>query len=600
MKLSFLNKLLLLVVSVIVVSCNDDFLDRSPLDKLNDGYFWKTENDLKVYCNNFYNQESLLPSYTGYATPPYHIEGNTGSDCFVSLDYNKKMNGESTLPASGGGWTYSDWGVLRNINYFIDHYDNAEVAEEIKNRYLGEALFFRSIFYFNMLKKFGNLPWISHTVSPNDNETLYASRLPRNEVVDSMMVDLNDAVNYLPARGNGAWTGRITKEVAMALQARIALYEGTWEKYHAIKNTKFKVEGQDGEKFIKKAAEVSGALIEMSEKNGYPALDNVGVEDGYRKLFIQKDYSSSKEVLLWRKYSVEDNESTYWLMYTCDGGGFGLSKSMIDSYLCIDGKPISGNSNYKGDATLKDVVANRDPRLRQTIVVDDGKHLLWDSSPVQMFTTPVFEGPKENLCATGYQLYKGHSADYAENQTQKSTTGAIYFRYAEVLLIYAEAKAELGTITQDDLDKTVNLLRKRVGMNNGLLSLSNIENDPNWEFKNLTPVLQEIRRERKVELVCENFRIDDIYRWAAADEIIKGYRPLGAKVAQWIDYPGSTSGFQTAVKALPVNEDGYIDPYKNYSVMSSGYNFNLERDYLSPIPTDQLVLNPSLGQNPGW
>ena len=252
-----------------------------------------------------------------------------------------------------------------------------------------------------MLRKFGNLPWIESTISPSDDETLQGGRLPRNEVVDHMMTDLDNAVTYLPARGNGAWTGRITKEVAMALQARIALYEGTWEKYHALKNTKFKVEGQNGEKFIQKAADVAGALIKMSEETGYPALDNVGMENGYTELFRQKDYSASKEVLLWRKYSVEDNVTSYWLMFSFDGGGMGISKSMVDSYLCIDGKPISGNPNYHGDATLQDVVRDRDPRLRQTIVVDDGEHMIWNSSPAQYYTTPVFEGAKENLCATG-------------------------------------------------------------------------------------------------------------------------------------------------------------------------------------------------------
>ena len=190
--------------------------------------------------------------------------------------------------------------------------------------------------------------------------------------------------------------------------------------------------------------------------------------------------------------------------------------------------------------------------------------------------------------------------DYAENQTQKCTQGAIYFRFAEVLLIYAEAKAELGTITQPDVDKTINLLRKRVGMTNGLLDISDITEDPNWEFKNLSPVLQEIRRERKVELACENFRKDDIFRWAAADELIVGHRPLGAKRAQWENYPGSTSSFKNAVMSLSVDENGYIDPYQKYSAMAKGYNFNLDRDYLNPIPTDQLVLNPNLGQNPGW
>lgn len=592
------NIITCILLAAILLSCNDSFLDRSPEDKLNDGYFWRTENDLKVYVNNFYNQESLLTTYIGWTTPPWYEDGRGGSDVCVSVEYNKRMNGESTMPASGGGWSYGDWSILRNINYFLDHCEQANVSEEILNKYVGETLFFRSMFYFNKLRRFGDLPWISTPLTP-DSEILFSERLPRNQVVDSIMKDMDRAVTYLPVTSKEGWTGRVTKETALALQARIALYEGTWEKYHAQKNTSFKVDGQDGKKFIQKAADVSGALIKLAEDNGYPALDNVGVKNGYWLLFNQKDYSKSKEILFWRKYDVEEKQFHYWLNYTSNGAGYGMSKSMIDSYLCKDGKPISGNTNYHGDATLKDVVKDRDPRLSQTIQVDDGEHLIWDN-PETLFTKPVFEGANENLCATGYQIYKGHSANYADMQEGKGTSGHIYFRYAETLLIYAEAKAELGTITQEDIDKTVNALRKRVRMDNGLLSISDIINDPNWEFKSLSPILQEIRRERKVELICEGFRVDDIFRWAAADELIRGKRPLGAIRLQWEDYPGASSSFINAVKGLPIDEDGYIDLYQKFTIMNNGYQFNLGRDYLYPIPTDQLVLNPQLGQNPGW
>lgn len=590
----------LIVLTILIAylpSCNDSFLDREPLVAMNDGSFWKSENDLKVYANGFYNQGSLLATYTGWTTPPWYGDGYSGSDIIVSLGYNKRMNGENTLPASGGGWSYSDWHALRNINHFLNHCDKAEVEDVILNKYKGEALFFRSIFYFDKLRKFGDLPWVS--ITPNlDSEVLFSERLPRNQVTDSIMKDLDFAVDYLPL-ADKEWTGRVTKETALALQARIALYEGTWEKYHALKNTDFKVTGQDGKKFIEKAAQVSGALIKLSEDKGYPALDNVGKDNGYWLLFNQKDYSKSKEILFWRKFSADEKQFHYWLSYTYNGAGYGLSKSMVDSYLCMDGKPISSSSNYRGDANLIDVVTNRDPRLSQTIQVDDNKHLIWDS-PQVLFSKPVFEGANENLCVTGYQLYKGHSADYAESQSGQGTSGWIYFRYAETLLIYAEAKAELGTINQADIDKTINALRKRVKMSSGLLTVGNIENDPNWEFSNLSPLLQEIRRERKIELIGEGFRIDDIYRWAAADELIRGKKPLGAIRLQWENYPGASSSFTNAVKTLPIDGDGYIDPYQNYSIMNNGYQFNLKRDYLSPIPTDQNVLNPHLGQNPGW
>jgi hypothetical protein len=582
-------------------SCNDEFLERAPLTSLSDASFWNTANDLKIYVNNFYNQSGLLPRYDGwFIVGPYSDDMLNGSDTYIPLNYNTRMNGQSTLPSSGGGWSSGDWYLLRDLNYFMDNYSSVNAPWDNVKSYLGELLFFRSIFYFNKLRTFGDVPWASTTVTM-DSELLFSPRLPRNQVTDSIMRDLDLAVDYLSARGNGSWTGRITKETALALKARIALYEGTWERYHAKKNTPFKVSGSDGTKFLQQAAEAAGALIALAEANGYPALDNIGVENGYWLLFNQKDYSNHKEVLLWRKYSATEGLFHHWIGASSDGNASGITKNLIDSYLCTDGKPIAVSSLYQGDKDLRTVVTNRDPRLNQLIYVDDGEHLLWDN-PKQMFTTPTFESNYYNdKSVTGYMMWKGHSGDYAEFLNgNNSTTGCIYFRYAETLLIYAEAKAELGTITQGDIDKTVNALRKRVGMDNGLLDMTNITTDPNWEFADLSPLLQEIRRERKVELACEGFRVDDIFRWAAADELIVGKRPLGAILKQWENYPGASEQFQDAVAIMPVNSEGYIDPYKAFSIMDGGYQFNPGRDYLSPIPTDQIVLNPNLTQNPGW
>lgn len=592
--------ILVLTLSLAVLaSCKDDFLERAPLTSLGDVNYWKSENDLKIYINNFYNLDALLPSHPWWLSQgPYGEDAVMGSDIYCPMDYNRRMNGETVLPSSGGGWTASDWSVLRNINYFMDHYHLVNAPWDHVKQYVGEALFFRSVFYFNKLRAFGDVPWASTTVAL-DSDLLFSGRTPRNAVADSVLHDLDLAIEYLPVRGNGSWTGRITREAALALQARIALYEGTWEIYHRLKNTPFAVAGSDGTKFIRKAEEAAGTLIAMSETNGYPALDNVNIENGYWLLFNQKDYSNHKEVLLWRKYSNTEGVYHRWIAYTSNGGSYGITKSMIDAYLCTDGKPIAVSPLYQGDRDLKTVVVNRDPRLNQTIQVDDGKHLIWDN-PELLFTTPTFEGLVDQRCATGYQLYKGHTADYAERLNGfTSTSGQIYFRYAESLLIYAEAKAVMGTITQADVDKTVNALRLRVGMNNALLKIDDITADPNWEFNGISPILQEIRRERKVELACEGFRVDDVFRWAAADELIVGKKPLGAIRRQWENYPGTSSSFLAAVKTLPVNNKGYIEPYAN-SLGNSGYRFRPDRDYLLPVPTTELALNPALTQNPGW
>ncbi len=596
MKNNFYITIIFVGIIGLSISCNNDFLERAPIVSLSDANYWKSANDLKIYTNNFYNQNDFLPRYNAYGViGPFTVDADQGSDTYIGYDYNNRINGEITLPSSGGGWAASNWSLLRNINYFMDHYSLVDESWDVVKQYVGEALFFRSIFYFDKLKTFGDLPWASTTVSI-DSDLLYAARLPRNQVVDSIMLDLDRAVEYLPTRASGAWTGRITKETALALQARIALYEGTWERYHALKNTPFKVDGSNGTKFIQKAADAAGALMALADQNGYPGLANVGETDGYWKLFNQKDYSGNPEILLWRKYAQAESYHV-WARYSNTGAGRGITKNLIDSYLCTDGKPISGNTLYQGDATLQDVVTNRDPRLNQTIYVDDDEHYLW-YTPLTMFTVPSFEAANEQRSVTGYQMYKGHSADYNENYTSQGTTGCIYFRYAETLLIYAEAKAELGTITQEDIDKTINALRTRVGMPG--LTISNITTDLNWEFTNLSPLLQEIRRERKVELACEGFRRDDIFRWAAADELIVGHRPKGAKKQQWENYPDVTENFLAVVANLPVDNNGYIDPYAVYASMAEGYKFQLDRDYLSPIPTNEITINPNLSQNPGW
>ncbi|WFE86477.1 RagB/SusD family nutrient uptake outer membrane protein [Parabacteroides chongii] len=582
---------------LLLSSCNDDFLERSPIVNISDANFWKTANDLELYANNFYNRNDLLNSYGDWGSiGPYGLDADNGTDTQVAYNYNTRMNGEATNPASGGGWAVNDWASLRNINYFMANYNKVDAPWDQVKVYVGESLFFRSLFYFGKLKTFGDLPWITSTLD-NTSNILYEGRLPRNQVVDSIMLDLDKAIEYLPERGP-SYTGRITKEVALLLQARIALYEGTWEKYHGIKNTPFKVVNSDGTKFIQKAAEASNILITLAESNGNTKLADCTGEAGYTNLFNQRDYSSNKEVLLWRKYSVNDGQYTRWGAYYY-GAGRGLTKSLVDSYLCMDGKPISVSDKYLGDKTLKNVVANRDPRLNQTIFVDDGKHILFTDNNT-FFATPGFEGVIANSCPTGYQLYKGFNTNYTECINQQSTIGTIYFRYAEALLIYAEAKAELGTITQMDIDRTINALRNRVGMNEGLLNMNNIVTDPNWEFKNISPLLNEIRRERKVEFACEGFRRDDIFRWAVVDEVMVGKKPKGAVKSQWENYPNTTDAFVEAWSVLGEDENGYIDPFKSYPAMDNGYRFNLGRDYLQPLPTNELTLNPELGQNPGW
>jgi hypothetical protein len=582
------NKLIYIAVIACLlgtISCKKDFLDRSPETAITDAEFWKTSNDLRLYANNWY---TAFPTYQGFGTIGiYGLDADQGSDNMITMSYSTQLNGENIVPASGS-W---GWGSVRNVNYFLNNYTRSTESFNLIRPYVGEAYFFRSLFYYDLLKAFGDLPWITKPLVP-DSPELFDGRLPRNVIVDSLMSNLDKAVEYLPTRSS-AQASRVNKQIAQLLQARIALFEGTWEKYHA--GTPFGVAGSNGEKFLQKAAQVTDALIANSDGYALEDLANNASNNnmGYWGLFNRSNYSSSSEVMLWRQFDLVQTGGHNWNRYSYLGAGRGLTKDLVDAYLCTDGNPISTSPLYKGDATLLDVVANRDPRLAQTIYVNDNNHYSISGGQVDIFTVPAFHRETEVRSATGYQLYKGHNPDFSQHQPNTGTNSVIYYRFAEALLINAEAKAELGTITQADLDKTINKLKARVGMPS--LNLSEIPVDTKREFPNLSAIINEVRRERRVELAAEGFRREDLYRWAAMGLKIRDWKPKGAKRAQWEGIVASN-----VLDAFPVDSEGYIELFKNVSSMANGYQFKPERNYLFPLSTDQLLLNPALKQNPGW
>jgi hypothetical protein len=579
-------------------SCKkDSLLNQAPPTSLSDANYWTNVSDLENYINNLYSNGNIFPLYIGDQNGgPFTIDGS--SDNMVPTGYVTRLNGEYTVSGNG---SYADWTDIRNVNYFLVNYARVHAAWSDVSPYVGEAHFFRAMLYFSGVKNYGALPWINAPLNVNDSAQLYAARLPRNIVVDSIVNDLDSAIADLPVK-NAAQTMRLYREYAEAFKARVCLYEGTWEKYH--ENDVFGVAGQNGSSFLQLAANAADSVM----ASGTFGLDNVGVYHGYWSLFNQTDYTSSKEIIFWGATLGSINENNAWQV-VYQGGSLrtfntGLSKNMVDDYLCIDGKPTAASPLYKGDDSLSHVTANRDPRLSQTIFLN-GDTVIVSSTGDVVFTNPAMLA-SSGSCTTGYQLYKGLNTDPYQNPNTPSpvhnTDGIIYMRYAEVLLSYAEAKAELGTITQADVDASINLLRNRVGMAH--LNLGSITSDPHWIFPNLSPVINEVRRERRVELACEGFRFDDICRWAAAGTLITGWQPLGGQVNQFLTInfapPGTGSSYPTVGSNIYVNGQGYIEPYQKTATLSSGYKFNVNRDYLLPIDQQDLNLNAQLSQNPGW
>jgi len=571
------------ITCVLLLGCNEDYLNRYPLDEISSVDFWKTPSDLELYINQFY--PSAFP-VSGSDRLHLVFASDLPSDDVVPVEPDPRLRGSRVVPATGG-WNYTQ---IRYINYFLENYDKLEEPFESYQHFVGEAYFFRAYFYFSNLKAFGDIPWIDKTLN-TDSPELYGPRVARNEIVDLIIKDLDQSI-ALMSGGVSHERTRLNKEIALLFKSRVCLYEGTWEKYH--EGTPFGVANADPEKYLRLAAEAAEELMNLGTYSVY-APEN---KDKAYFFFGETDYSSHPEVLLWKKYDLALNlgHSRQFQIARGNGGGIGLTKSLIDSYLCKDGRPIvlsdgSINPLYNGDENLIAVSKNRDPRLQQTIFLP-GAPLQVVGGDTTRFTRPTVDNPAHTKNTTGYQVAKTLNYDPVHHNTSETLpvgySGWIIMRYAEALLNFAEAKAELNTITQDDLDKSVNLLRERVGM--PPLNLADIAYDPNWLFPELSPIINEIRRERRIELVLEGFRWDDIARWAAADHLIIGKRPLGAKFNA-TDYPDlNPADFRLT--------NGYFDEYRD--ILPGGFGFDPFRDYLNPISTEELVLNPALSQNPGW
>lgn len=610
-----------IIYSTLFFSCSD-FLDKDPLSQITVSGLTYTASECKEYVNQFYNV--LNGPFTHRDNG---LSYDLGTDNLLSINYQNNQDLITDLriiPASGGGWGTDEWGQIRAINFLLDNYGTSNELNEAE-KYIAEAKFFRGYLYFEkFLKKFGGVPWIENAVYPNSEE-LYSEPLPRNELADKIIEDLDWAINKLPSFAEQS-KGRISKEVALALKARVALYEGTWEKYHS--NTAFAGQGNI-ESYLKIARDAAKQVME----SGQFSLDNIGVPDGYFNLFNQTNYSSSKEVMLWKERSVSLGITTNWNQDAATtGNGCGLTKRLVDSYLCTDGKPISLSSQYNGDENYLKVITNRDPRLSQTLYTPGRVRIIMNGKDsIVVFTKPSIDLSETRKCATGYELAKGSNPLYEQQIFNGCTMATIFFRYAEVLLIYAEAVAELNEINQNDLDISINKLRDRVKMPH--LSLSVGFNDPNGDFTEsrgyegltVSNILQEIRRERRVELAVEGFRYDDIKRWRA-HHLLNHDKIQGAKTAQFtnlqwlIDFfnekgvPNSISGgwmnfinntapdWSTSIVEgvnFWTDDEGYFAPYKNF-IPNQHFSFDPMKSYLWPIPTQELTLNKNLKQNPGW
>lgn len=554
---------------LLAASCKrEDFLDRFPQDAISEPTYFKNENDLMLYINRFYD---YLPLQRSARDIPTDYESDANSDNYVPGAINTFLAGQYVVPPSGEGWATASWENIRGVNYFLQRYNRAQADQTIKNYYAGEARFFRALFYWEKVKMFGAVPWLTTDLTDTSSALLYGPRQPHKVVMDSVLSDLNFAVANTAESTNSSFTGRITKDVALALKARICLWEGTFRKYHAL---------GDEQPFLAAAAEAAETIINTGRyqiyKTGNPGSD-------YYNLFIQEELKGNRESILARRYIR--NVSMHNLTRDISNVWPALSKDFVRAFLMRDGKPTALSSLYMGDNTLDEEQMNRDPRFSQ-IIATRGFSFTNNADGSQDLMTL----PRIPSVVTGYAIIKNYSPDPLQWAQSQSTLDLFIFRYAETLLIYAEAKAELGEANQTVIDRTINEIRGRVGMAN--MVIADLVKDPASVFPALPVLLDEIRRERRIELVGEGFRFDDLLRWKAGNLIENPETILGMKLTPALraQYPANQ------ISNVQVNANNYIRVYPN--ITSRTWN---DKMYLYPIPTDQLTLNPALlPQNPGW
>lgn len=584
-KYSTIKLVSLFVGSILTVSCNDSFLDRYPIAEISPENSFKTADDLRLYTNGFYEQ---LPSIRSIID----ADLKTDNVLYSSIPEEQRSH-ERILPSEtgSGGW---DWEDLREINLFFDNYQRC-TDEAGRDKYEGVARFFRAWFYFDKVKRFGGVPWYETVIQTDDTDLLYKARDSREFVVSKIIQDLEIAVDKL---GDERASDQVTRWTALALLSRVCLYEGTFRKYH----TELGIQGSDT--LLQKAYEAAGRVMDES---GYTLYSTGNPDTDYRDLFAST--LKEDEVILGRRYSLTLNQmhNVNYYLTSRTQRDIGLTKDLVDSYLQLNGMPFTSKTGY---ATMGfyDEMQSRDRRLAQTI----------RSLGYQRIGGTATLLPDFAATMTGYQLCKFLS-DETQDGDGASYQDVAFIRYAEVLLNYAEAKAELGIITQDDIDRTIRLIRSRVSMPNLDMTFANQSPDavlaalyPNVSGSNQGIIL-EIRRERRIELVMEGFRWDDLVRWKAGKllepHFIGMYFPSlgefdldGDGAPDLMLYTGtapSTTAAQSVeiggVLQLTEGDHGNLIGFKDNTKQ-----FDESRDYLYPLPTGDLLLNENLVQNPNW
>ncbi|WP_440183753.1 RagB/SusD family nutrient uptake outer membrane protein [Barnesiella intestinihominis] len=573
-----------------------DMLDEYPLDAISPETYYNNADELRSATNQFYG---MFPgAASGYTE---------SADVVCIFNLPAEVQGIRTVPTSGGGW---NWEYLRAVNFYLSHSVRCDDVDA-REHFDGIARFFRAYFYFEKVKRFGEVPWFDRELSSTDPE-LFRPRDSRDFIMDKILDDLTYAINNISDKKD---LYNVTHWTALALKSRICLFEGTFRKYHGIPGY---------EKFLNECTTASKLFID----NAPYAIYQTGAQP-YRDLFSSMN-AIEEEVILARDYDRsqnvmhEANANTLSPTY----GRPGMNKKIVNSYLMTNGDRFTDQPGYE-TMQYYDEMQNRDPRLTQTVV-----------GPGYMrINSDKVESPNFSSSTTGYQIIKWVT-DASGDGYMGSSNDYILFRAAEVYLNYAEAKAELGTLTQEDLKISIKKIRDRVGMPNIDMDAANANPDPylcalESGYQNVTGpnkgVILEIRRERTIELLLEGFRYYDIIRWKEGKVFEQPYKGMyfpgltqgsGDNRYDVFDMNNGTVGDKEKVdiciytgKKPSVKNIRKFYKLGDEFVLTDGDKGNIichdiekeprqwreDRDYLYPIPTqERLLSNGTLSQNPNW
>ncbi|MCI1779964.1 MAG: RagB/SusD family nutrient uptake outer membrane protein [Bacteroidales bacterium] len=564
---------------------------------------FSSETGLQTYVYSFYDY--MLPT-SGNA-----FRQDKMSDYSANAQLSTYESGAYTTETSDS-WSWSD---LRNINYFLKYNTNEKIDETVRNNYNGIARFFRAYFYFQKLVKYGEVPWIDEPLE-NDDDRLYAARDGRDVIIGHIIDDLEYAYNNITETEITPNSNTINKWTAEMFKSRVCLFEASWGKYHA--NTNY-VKGctVTSDELYKDAADAAEMVIDNSPYSIYTGTTYSGGRGSYRELFISDDAVTDEVMLaISLDATLRMGEQNWWFNSSSYGVQLSMARPFALTYLNRDGtfyNPKNSDGSYKN---FVQETSGRDLRLNQTIRGAD--YTCKNSSGEYVAASANFTG----LTLTGYQYTKYVMDDVSIDDGSKNVNDIPIFRYAEVLLNYAEAKAELGTLTNEDWSKTIGMLRRRAGITGGDLDHKPTVIDSYLQktfYPDVTdPVILEIRRERTCELCLEGVRMMDLKRWAcgslwknlpwtgvyipALDTPIdmNGDGTYDVFFTKDADYSGEYKSICVHLNNIQTVKASDDDPDGGYlydNETARGWNDNM---YLYPIPAQVIAKNPNIKQNPGW